>query len=154
MAGKWTPEEDAQLKALWAAGLSATQAGLRLGRSRNSVCGRVDRLDLPARNPTNARVYRKQASSEPVERSPGVVVPPPRPDDIPTKTFDQLEPYDGCCRWRIDKEFRGKPYGFCGKEALVGLSVCEQHASRAFFNWPDIASRYVKREAKEKEATA
>ena len=151
MPGKWTPEEDAQLKALWSAGLSGNQVALRLNRTRNSVLGRVDRLDLPPRNPTsNARVYRKPASPAPVERSPGVSVPPPQPDDIPTKTFDQLEPYDGCCRWRIDKEFRGQPYGFCGKRTVVGLSVCEQHASRSFSNWPEMASRYVKR-AKEAE---
>jgi GcrA cell cycle regulator len=46
----WTPEQDAQLRALWANhAMSARAIGERLGLSKNAVLGRVHRLKLPGR---------------------------------------------------------------------------------------------------------
>ena len=48
-APEWGEAETKSLRLLWDAGMSATEIGQRLGRSKNSVIGRVHRLDLPAR---------------------------------------------------------------------------------------------------------
>ena len=45
----WTAAEDAQLRRLWAEGLTATAMGQRMGKNKNMVLGRVHRLKLPPR---------------------------------------------------------------------------------------------------------
>lgn len=46
----WSPDEDTQLAAHWAEGLSANAIAARLpGRGRNAVTGRAFRLGLPRR---------------------------------------------------------------------------------------------------------
>jgi len=46
----WSPDEDNELRALWARGLSAGDIAARLvRRNRNAVMGRAFRLDLPRR---------------------------------------------------------------------------------------------------------
>lgn len=174
----WNDERVAMLKSLYAEGWSATEiAGKLGGTTRNAVIGKVTRLGLcrdihrspkahrgvsrPKRRPlaapgTDARLVRPSEGPAPwkVKSAATEPVPPPRPDDIPTKTFDDLEWRDDCCRHRIDVPFKGEPYGFCGKETLPGLSVCEQHAARWFSNWPVIKHRFVKEKTKEKELEA
>lgn len=163
----WTDKRVAMLKDLWATGLSAAEIADEMGGiSRSSVLGKVHRLGLSGRTTVRKRkgpppgafgiVMTKKKSTKP--RADGLPrawaksiapLPTPAPDDIPTKTFADLEWNDGCCRWRIDKEFRGQPYGFCGAEVVPGFSECERHAARKYENWIAIRSRYV--EAKEKQ---
>jgi GcrA cell cycle regulator len=45
----FTPEEDAELRRLWAEGLSTRIIGTRMGRSKNSIIGRAHRLQLLGR---------------------------------------------------------------------------------------------------------
>lgn len=53
---EWTEFEDAELSALWEDGLSTSEIGRRMFRSKNSVVGRAHRQDLPARaSPIRAR---------------------------------------------------------------------------------------------------
>jgi len=46
---QWTPEEDATLRELWATGLTCTEIGVRLGKTRSSITGRAHRSGLPPR---------------------------------------------------------------------------------------------------------
>jgi GcrA cell cycle regulator len=46
----WTPAVDAQLRKLWVAGVPSTAIAERLGCSKNSVIGRVHRLELKPRS--------------------------------------------------------------------------------------------------------
>lgn len=46
---KWSTEETRRLMALWDSGLSTAEIGRLMGRSKNSVIGRVHRLHLPQR---------------------------------------------------------------------------------------------------------
>jgi hypothetical protein len=43
----WNPERLAQLRSLWAAGLSASEIGARIGVNRNAVLGKIHRLGHP-----------------------------------------------------------------------------------------------------------
>lgn len=139
----WTEERVEKLKALWAQGLSAADVARRLGgdATRSSVIGKIYRLGIfrthhnsvHAKTATRAAKARAKAKAPvvPLKAGPALpVIPIPdvAPDDIPTKTFDQIE--DGHCKFRIDVSFAGEPYGFCGKKSLVGLSWCDQHIRR------------------------
>jgi GcrA cell cycle regulator len=156
----WTKPNVLTLIKLWTEGLSASRIAARLGDgfTRNAVISKVHRLKLPLRDqatrnkrPSKARA-RERANDTATSIGPReTYVPIITEDDVPTKTFDDLEQFDGCCRWRCDVKFRGEPYGFCGREALAGLSVCLVHAPRQYANWPDIARRFVKAPEKEVE---
>jgi hypothetical protein len=80
-----------------------------------------------------------------------VHIPDVREDDIPTKTFAELE--NNHCQHRIDVSYRGEPYGFCGKKTLIGLRCCAQHAPRWYDNWAQVKHLHpeVKTKRKEKE---
>jgi len=45
----WTPDQDALLKELWLTGLSCTEIGVRLGKTKSAVTGRAHRQMLPPR---------------------------------------------------------------------------------------------------------
>lgn len=60
----WTAAEDAQLRQLWAEGLTATAMGERMGKNKNMILGRVHRLKLPSRRPggkSSANLARRAA---------------------------------------------------------------------------------------------
>lgn len=160
--GIWSnPEALKLLKQLWAEGLSGSQIACRIpGASRAAIIGKVHRLGLSGRVFVNNRRYQKPKRNR--KRSDGVRKPAPvklptediekylipHEQDIPTKTLDEID--DFCCKYRIDKPFKGSPYGFCGKEAVIGLRWCEGHLPRVFDNWPAVLHK-AKEKAREKE---
>lgn len=85
MRGFWTPEIDAQLKALADEGLSASQIAARLGRSRSSVIGRVFRLNgkVVLRGQSFRDRPKQQASSVKASRSPRRASPYSSPPSAP-----------------------------------------------------------------------
>lgn len=46
----WTTQQDAMLAALWAAGKSCSAIADNIGKSKNAVAGRRNRLGLPMRS--------------------------------------------------------------------------------------------------------
>ena len=63
---EWTEEIIAQLKALWAEGLSTAEIGRRLSITKNAVVGKAHRLGLPAR-PSPIRRNAKPITTEKAE---------------------------------------------------------------------------------------
>ena len=58
----WTDDEDTELRALWARGLSANDIAARMARrGRNAVTGRAFRLGLPRRPSPIPRHTKAQA---------------------------------------------------------------------------------------------
>lgn len=47
----WTPEEYERLKEMWAAGVSWTEVGAELGKTRGQINGAITRLGLRRRTP-------------------------------------------------------------------------------------------------------
>lgn len=62
----WNPEQVAELRALWAEGLSTRLIGLRMGISKNSVIGKANRLHLSPRPSPVKRGEPKVRSRMPV----------------------------------------------------------------------------------------
>lgn len=61
---EWTEQETAQLRELWAQGLSLNAISARLpGRSRNAVSARVYRLGLPGRPSPIGTIAAEQAAT-------------------------------------------------------------------------------------------
>lgn len=166
----WSDDQIRKLARLWGDGYSAGEivAHFRGKFTRSAIIGKIHRLGISGRSKQQKRKgappgafgldLKKSKKPKPAPRQDGYPkmprlksepVPPPRPEDIPTKTFMDLD--RGDCRWRIDRPYRGEPYGFCGKEALPGLSVCAIHAARQFSNWPEVKHRYEVETEKVKE---
>lgn len=82
MAAFWTGAEDAKLRELQEKGASATQIGLALKRSKNSVIGRASRLGiLLAGSSIEARRQKRAAKG----------LPPPKPRPSRAKSEEEKE---------------------------------------------------------------
>lgn len=140
----WTAAELEQVRTLWAEGLTAGQIGERLQRTRNSVLGKVHRLNLPPRpsplgprgdgTPQRPKVPRPPRPAPlppgtrtlpPVEHAAPAPSPPPPPPAAPL-------PRRGTCQWPIG-EPRTAGFRFCGDPLWHGtrLPYCETHARYA-----------------------
>ncbi len=141
----WDDDKVAQLRKLWADGLSASQIAAQLdGVTRNAVIGKVIRLGLAARAPRGpdrkaarraqqrqprksfvSDVWAKFGGSGP-EGMPVGDDPADHPDLV---ALVDLEPHQ--CKWPIGDPKHGR-FGFCGHERETGLPYCAAHARRAY----------------------
>jgi GcrA cell cycle regulator len=137
----WTDEQVAYLREHWKAGDSAAMIGKAIGRTRNSVCAKLDRLKLlrtretPEANrerPHLKQIARSKVSGvklypTPLPGNTRVLQGPawdPLPGTTPVAMMD-LEP--GMCKWPIRD---GKPYLFCGCPS--NAQYCEYHSTVAY----------------------
>lgn len=124
----------------WSGGLIAA----RLGISRNSVIGKVNRLGMQLGNSRNSMrqniaarlrlkaVYQKKRAEKLKSPAPKVQferapIPPKRIEDVARKSFAELEPND--CRFPVGNP-GSKWFGFCGLERIPGSSYCLDHHCR------------------------
>ena len=74
---EWTDEKIAELRVLWAEGLSTAEIGRRINVSKNAVVGKAHRLDLPARPSPIRRDGPRLTSRPPAPRRiTGPTLPP------------------------------------------------------------------------------
>ena len=132
----WTEERIAQLRSLWAQGLSASQIGLRIAKTRSAVLGKVHRLNLPPRPPPIRPRQATKAPAAPTRpKPPGrptstvarrpKTEPPPAPPEPPRQVAG-----DGCA-WPIG-EPRRPGFRFCGAARQPGRSYCAGHVRIAY----------------------
>ncbi|MGF1275326.1 GcrA family cell cycle regulator [Acetobacter pasteurianus] len=86
---EWTEEIIAQLKALWAEGLSTAEIGRRLSITKNAVVGKAHRLGLPAR-PSPIRRNAKPKTAEKAE-APAAATPATAQTATPAQPVKQTE---------------------------------------------------------------
>jgi hypothetical protein len=72
---RWTAEEVALLRELWAGPDKPPVISVKLGRSENAIFGKADRLDLPCRSPRCPRRHDRWVRPADVET--------PRPHPLP-----------------------------------------------------------------------
>ena len=75
-ARAWPDAEAARLAGLWDEGLSTSDIGLRLGRTKNAIVGMAHRLGLPARPSPIRRDGEASPVREPRVRVPACTLPP------------------------------------------------------------------------------
>jgi len=154
---EWTETRIAQLRHLWADGLSASIIARQIGgTTRNAVIGKVHRLGLPGRKPrirvSVHRLRARRAAPRPwsstrcdapsIAARNGVaqrlLTPlPPEPASLGL-SLDALT--ECTCHWP-----HGDPLkdfgGFCGHPVAPGKSYCAHHHGRAFVARDQQASR-------------
>lgn len=143
----WSPERVEMLKRLWTEGLTASQIAAQLGQvSRNSVIGKVHRLNLtgrakPASAPKPVRRARPPAPRVTANRPPSHAQPP-RPyisRDVPFEdmmvplsfniSLEKLE--NGMCKWPIGDP-QAENFCYCGHKQYNTLPYCEYHSRIAY----------------------
>jgi hypothetical protein len=155
----WTEEEAEQVRIWWVVDrLSSTVIGKRLGRTRNSVIGRVNRMGLSGHKPkscfvtkkSSARLKPPRGSAKAAARSaqvPSQVGRPPHPfNGGPGRTEGdgckdtQVRAEDPPLKSRLtllnlDKDHcrwpLGTPTMFCGRFKLERGPYCQLHDRRS-----------------------
>jgi GcrA cell cycle regulator len=136
----WTDECIARLRELWAAGASGEEIGRQMDRSKNSVVGKVHRLDLPSR-PSPIRVQAVEAGRAKLTTprrvtgptlAPLAVLAVPEAAVVPAEPAApvRLDPRRACC-WPIG-EPRTQGFRFCDGPSQVGKSYCPEHQALAY----------------------
>lgn len=160
---KWTDEQDARLRQLWAEGLTATVIAAEMGKTRNAVLGRVHRLpgfesrmDKAARPANGPVIYlhpQKMRDNRPKIGRAGPSMPTeagiktlpvqtpvaPRPRKLRLSILDVK---DGFCKFPISED--PTLYGghrFCGDKAHGQSPYCEAHHKTCYGSAPRPWSR-------------
>jgi GcrA cell cycle regulator len=145
-ARNWTDKDVSDLKALRADGFGNSYIAAKLGRTRNAISGKCDRLGISKRidlkpNPTrilesrgrnglatgiNARLAKAQVS--PLPPPVAVIV---APEQLPATRCSIFELTNHTCRWPL-----GDPgtadFCFCGCIPVEGLPYCHRHSRIAY----------------------
>lgn len=149
----WTDDRVANLKTLWADGLSCEQIARRLGGglSRNAVIGKAGRLNLPPRSGLARKLAQEIAGRAPARQTPSrrpprtspavVVVARDGPAAAPVVRIsiagavsDSLrltigDPSFRACRWPIEGD--GADTVFCCAPRREGRIYCDAHHDTA-----------------------
>jgi GcrA cell cycle regulator len=147
----WTAEEQARLELLWAQGLSTAAIGREMGRSMNSMGGRVGRSGLPRRaSPIKGALpaAKPVAKAKRVVPALAVLLDAPVAREVDGKVGERpvivaplvvMQAVDlavaisvsRSCTWPIG-EPRTKGFRYCDAPAVVGRSYCPCHCAVAF----------------------
>lgn len=160
----WTEDETVRLRELVSQGLTRTQVANELGRSRNSVCGKIDRSGLkgPVRDDWVYRGAKKRRDKKGekiviwvrktrVEIVSSLAVSPnKRGVDLPgTVAFSDFDPGSQC--HFIPGEPDGRATMFCGEPVILGMPYCLDHCRMCY---QPLRSGAQKRSAMENLAVA
>ena len=140
----WTDEMIEGLRQMWKKGLTANEIAKALGVSKNSIVGKVHRLNLTARpSPikrksedenqdeqvsVQAENFSKKFVITPIEINNTSMVAPSSEQNgcLPLTELD-----NHTCRWPIGDP-RDEGFCFCGKKVKSGQTYCEEHAAMAY----------------------
>ncbi len=132
----WTAEEIDLLRRLWIEGkLSTEQIGVRLGRSKSMVTGKVHRLKLPSRaSPIKRGVAPKRPPSPRRTGKWSMATADVTPDQPVVAPAPLAAPKT--CAWPIG-EPGTKSFRFCCASASTGRPYCPEHADVAYIRVRD-----------------
>jgi GcrA cell cycle regulator len=152
---EWNETIIAELRTLWAEGLSTAEIGRRLGISKNAVVGKAHRLDLSPRPSPIRRSERAPGAPAPAPRVTGPTLAPlssgpqaahpasspvaavsiapakaPVPRRLTAVAVAPVARVSACC-WPVGEP--GKPgFHFCDGAAVAGKPYCAEHAQLAY----------------------
>lgn len=139
----WTDEMVEGLKSMWKQGLTTNEIAKNLGVSKNSIVGKVHRLNLTARP---SPIKKKDDETEVVEAQPVKPAVKPvkkitiSPVEIKTPAGEKKSSQSGVCltdlsnhtcRWPLGDP-RDENFCFCGKKVRSGQTYCEEHSAIAY----------------------
>ena len=113
----WTEDIIKKLKKMWQVGKPTAEIAKTLGMSKNSIIGKVHRLNLKVRpSPIKKEAVKIQKKT--------------------TKTIEKVGLMDlrlTTCRWPIGDP-KSEDFCFCGKQTVTGKPYCAQHCQEAYVN--------------------
>ncbi len=146
----WTEKMVEDLKIMWKQGLTTGEIGKRLGVSKNSIVGKVHRLQLDARpSPIKKKDEKtisdasKNTSARPSEEKapaaqtaapaaePAVLPVRPTGRNTPCGSVQLTDLDNHTCRWPLGDP-KDENFHFCGKKVKIGQTYCEEHAALAY----------------------
>ena len=140
----WTPERVELLKSYFEAGLSCRDIAASIGVSRNSVIGKLSRLNLTRTSPAERRARKKrsvQAAQKPTAKQQLLMlqdVYDQEIDDAPIASANNcslFELSEQRCRWPISTP-GADDFCFCGNTPLGGMPYCSGHYRLAYQSGP------------------
>ena len=153
----WTTEMIEGLKKMWKRGLTTNEIAKELGVSKNSIVGKVHRLNLTSRpspikkkdgeeelevvetsfeesfeqEPVKASAPQPKASSSAKETA-SEVVPLNVETELKKRRCIKLSELDShTCRWPIGDP-KDDHFCFCGNKVRAGQTYCDEHAAIAY----------------------
>lgn len=117
----WTDEKVARLTTMWEDGVTASDIGLELGVTKNTVIGKVHRLGLP----------KRRRAPVPTEDEP----------DEELLTLYNLK--SGMCSWPIGEPGNDR-FHYCGAQVVTGKSYCSTHCDIAHIKPPKVNTRGIR----------
>lgn len=141
----WTEEMIDSLKQMWKEGLTTTEIAKRLGVSKNSIVGKVHRLNLKARpspikkkeetvvaETTGTKEENTKQATKSIKKiniSPISVSTEKVKKESSCLKLTELDNHT--CRWPIGDP-RDDNFCFCGKAVRSGQTYCEEHSAIAY----------------------
>lgn len=113
----WTEDKIKKLKKMWQVGKPTAEIAKTLGMSKNSIIGKVHRLNLKVR-PSPIKVEKIK-----VKKTPQKVIEKVGLMDLKLNT----------CRWPIGDP-KDEDFCFCGKQTVTGKPYCQLHCQEAYVN--------------------
>lgn len=145
----WTDEMVEGLKKMWSEGLTTNEIAKNLGVSKNSIVGKVHRLNLTAR-PSPIKKKEEENETEVRSDKKAKAKTAVKPVKITINSFEMsaagseqkaAKHHKGCikltelgshtCRWPMGDP-RDDNFCFCGKKVRGGQTYCEEHAAIAY----------------------
>ncbi len=141
----WTDEMVEKLTSMWLGGATTNEIAKELGLSKNSVVGKVHRLNLSARpSPIKKKEEKKVTKKtqtilkkdiEPKEKNvstSAVQKTSEKQNSSESKKCLRLNELDNhSCRWPIGDP-KDENFCFCGKKVRTGQTYCDEHAAIAY----------------------
>lgn len=141
----WTEEMIENLKQMWKEGLTTNEIAKRLGVSKNSIVGKVHRLNLKARpSPIKKKedvapienLATKEEKNKPSSKTiKKVSISPVNISSTKETKKNQClkltELDNHTCRWPLGDP-RDDNFCFCGKAVRGGQTYCEEHSAIAY----------------------
>jgi GcrA cell cycle regulator len=138
----WPDADIARLRQLWADGLPTREIAVALGRTKNAVIGKANRIPLPARPDPN-KWRRKNALKPRVKQPMALLLDPqkigqengsirggPRNRDMRALPIPRGQHGPArSCQWPTTV---CKPWRFCEAVTVAGYSYCAGHKAQAF----------------------
>lgn len=114
----WTDDKIKKLKKMWQADKPTAEIAKILGMSKNSIIGKVHRLNLKTRPSPIKQETKKKVVVQP-KKSAGKV----HLIDLKINT----------CRWPIGDP-HDEDFCFCGEQTVMGKPYCLKHCQEAYAN--------------------
>lgn len=138
----WTPTMVKRLKQMHAKGMTGTEIADRLGVSRGSVLGKLNRMlkkGEVAKRPPKPRLTKPSAKKATPKQPEKVIVPLLQRRNLPQRLqLRNINWSRTSCSWPIGDPKAGD-FHFCGEAIVPGRPYCETHCVVAYTNLRDSA---------------